>query len=81
MLVSVAYLIIVRVENLFMCDYFDDLFKVSEFKDQLLFATGVKPERIIEFSCGMIPIVLLFLLLINIFRIVLLSYCSSVLFH
>lgn len=25
---------------------------VSEFKDQLLFATGVKPERIIEFSCG-----------------------------
>lgn len=25
---------------------------VSEFKEQLLFATGLKPERILEFSCG-----------------------------
>jgi len=26
--------------------------QVSEFKEQLLYATGTKPERILEFTCG-----------------------------
>ena len=26
--------------------------QVAEFKEQLLFATGIRPERILEFSCG-----------------------------
>lgn len=26
--------------------------QISEFKEQLLYATGTKPERILEFSCG-----------------------------
>lgn len=67
-----------------MCNCFDNFFKVTEFKDQLLFATGVKPERIVEFSCGMIPILPLILLLINIFCLVtamfyFISLCHNVL--
>jgi len=26
--------------------------QVSEFKEQLLYATGTKPDRVLEFSCG-----------------------------
>lgn len=33
---------------MYICAYM----QVSEFKDQLLFAAGVKPERVMEFSCG-----------------------------
>ena len=34
--------------NSFLCI----LAQVSDFKDQLLFSVGVRPEKIIEFSCG-----------------------------
>ena len=37
---------------------FPPTFEVCEFKDQLFYSAGVEPDRILEFSCGMINLIL-----------------------
>lgn len=42
--------------QMYLCPYLNSVttfcFQISEFKDQLFFAAGLQPDKLLEFSCG-----------------------------